>query len=200
MSDDKLSWIINEIASEPKGSQIDFQLRNDLPHATQINLLKQLEGMDLIFNIKGGTNDVYRFDVSKKLYDMAKSNTPDLSSTPSLTKVTVSLVKEGLFLYIVTPNDKLKLCKFRPETPAERIFANLMFYPDKVLSLGNLKNEVGHLAGVSNLSEVARKAGFTPELKELFLPVCSKSELQIRPSVEISEKQLASIVDNLKSA
>ncbi len=133
----------------------------------------------------------------KRLLDNLKSENPKSNSNNAEIKVFVEMRRNQLF--IVLPNSKRCLVKYlRTGLAPHSFMQHLLSQPDTNISRGDVRMWEG-CGDIYNLSDLARKSGFTRDLKRHFFPTCNEKTVKFSREVTLSNEEVALMVKQLSN-
>lgn len=107
--------------------------------------------------------------------------------------ISVRLIKDGLTLYLKSDDQRVDLNRFRADLTPEKLVNYLLTHANTVVPLSQIKLEGEGFRGVTNVSEILRKAGFTETVKKYFLPQSDKTKVRLVDQAHMETSELEKI-------
>jgi hypothetical protein len=125
----------------------------------------------------------------------------DLRNLKKSASKTISLRKVGHMLYVhVEPDDIDEVIhKFHPQSTLESMFDYIYSHPKKTITSGEIEFATQSYDRKRPISEDLRTIGFDDSLKNLLFSKCTFNEVRLRHVAKISQKELSTLLDGLRS-
>lgn len=170
--------------------------------AFKIKLSRVIEGWQSVFTEENAPllSKEFELEINQQAFDELYelyANESRLSKSIKDKRTTtkdfeVRLVKEGANLKIETPEGSIFLYRLKTGLIPERLFATLIasYGSGRFVTRAELRKEVDGLAGLNDISEVIRLAGFKRELKRIFFTHCTKTEVELKNPAKVTKNEL----------
>lgn len=134
------------------------------------------------------------FDEYYSNYEKLGLNTKQVNK-----RVEVSVVKKSNKIYIITPDDRICIHNFKPNSLSEKMFEYIITHVDEVIDVKNIEFETSGYKKSRNLGDDVRALGFNKNLKKIFFPTCSANKVVFQNPVIIGSTQLKELQIGLKT-